>query len=409
MLCSLSPLLSILLSSSSPPTTLILPKFSPDSLPLARELLYTGQCKGTLEQLEDAVHLLGLLGIQIRNEVDGRFEVGEQTKEASFILGGCEPTTDYTIEEIVDESLSDVRDSPHETKIEEQFASIIVGDQTCLDALNLSNIQMEVVPSFRIATIKEAHEHEKSVLPNDKQSQDNNEGMEFVEILENEKRSFKEDSLKVIGESSFKKLVDLDILLSDDDLNEISNVNHEQDVEISSSDVSKIKSFPCDQCEYVASQNGHLKRHVTAKHGVERFECKLCGKKFTLKESLRRHVKEVHGNHIFPCPECDFVGKRQDSLNYHLQWKHSDEKSTCDECGYEADTVRLIQRHKLRVHRGIKYSCDKCDYVTADKSSLYYHMKSKHEKIRFQCDVCTRKFTKSTSLKIHMKTVHKKT
>merc|ERR1719470_734563 len=111
MLCSLSPLLAILLSSSSPPTTLILPRFSLGSLPLARELLYTGQCKGTLEQLEDAVHLLGLLGIQIRNEVDGRFEVGEQTKEASFILGGCEPT-DYTIEEIVDESLSDVRDSP---------------------------------------------------------------------------------------------------------------------------------------------------------------------------------------------------------------------------------------------------------------------------------------------------------
>merc|ERR1719470_443069 len=284
MLCSLSPLLSILLSSSSPPTTLILPKFSPDSLPLARELLYTGQCRGTLEQLEDAVHLLGLLGIQIRNEVDGRFELGEQTKEASFILGGCEPT-DNTIEEIVDESLSDVRDIPHETKIEEQFASIIFGDQTCLDALNLSNIQMEVVPNFRIATIKEAHGREKSVLPNDKQSQDNNDGMEFVEILQNEKRSFKEGSLKVIDEGPSKILVDLDILLSDDDLNEISNVIHEQEVEISSTDVSKNKSFPCDQCEYVASQNGHLKRHVTAKHGGERFECKSCEKTFTLKES----------------------------------------------------------------------------------------------------------------------------
>ena len=99
--------------------------------------------------------------------------------------------------------------------------------------------------------------------------------------------------------------------------------NHEQEVESSSTNVLKGKSFPCYNCEYVATQNGHLKRHVIAKHSGERLECKSCGKKFTLKESLRRHVKEVHGNQMFlPCPECDFVGRRQDSLNYHLQWKH---------------------------------------------------------------------------------------
>ena len=66
--------------------------------------------------------------------------------------------------------------------------------------------------------------------------------------------------------------------------------NHEQEVESSSTNVLKGKSFPCYNCEYVATQNGHLKRHVIAKHSGERLECKSCGKKFTLKESLRRHV-----------------------------------------------------------------------------------------------------------------------
>ena len=67
--------------------------------------------------------------------------------------------------------------------------------------------------------------------------------------------------------------------------------NHEQEVESSSTNVLKGKSFPCYNCEYVATQNGHLKRHVTAKHSGEGFECKSCGKKFTLNESLRRHDK----------------------------------------------------------------------------------------------------------------------
>ena len=51
------------------------------------------------------------------------------------------------------------------------------------------------------------------------------------------------------------------------------------------------KTRPCDQCEYVVTQKGQLKRHVMAKHGPERFECGLCEQKFTLKESLQRHVK----------------------------------------------------------------------------------------------------------------------
>ena len=97
--------------------------------------------------------------------------------------------------------------------------------------------------------------------------------------------------------------------------------NHEQEVESSSTNVLKGKSFPCYNCEYVATQNGHLKRHVIAKHSGERFECKLYGKKFTLNKSLRCHVNEVHGNQIFPCPECDFVGRRQDSLNVVMKLK----------------------------------------------------------------------------------------
>jgi len=315
--------------------------------------------------LEDAVQLLSLLGIQIRNEVDGSCKAGGQDQEVSFILGGC-GSTDNTDLEVVDESLPVVEDIPDETHSKEQFASINVGDQTCLEALNLSDIQIESTPCFVNETNKKSQECDvNAVLPNDKQFEYKCEVKEHVELSEEE-------------------------------------------IKISSTSAAlKSKVFPCDQCEYVATQNGHLKRHVFAKHSLVKVECKNCEKKFTLKESLRRHVKEVHGNTTFSCPECDFVGRRQDSLNYHMQCKHSKEKSTCDECGFQAETMKLIKKHKLKVHRGVTYPCDKCDYVTADKSSLYYHMKATHEKVRFQCVICTRKFTKHTSLKTHLISIHK--
>ena len=69
LLCPLSPLLSSLILSSSP-ITIILPETKPGSLPLARELLYTGQCKGTFDQLEDALLILSLLGVEIQTEAE---------------------------------------------------------------------------------------------------------------------------------------------------------------------------------------------------------------------------------------------------------------------------------------------------------------------------------------------------
>ena len=71
ILSSLSPLLSSIISLCSP-TSIILPQAtSPGSLLLVREFIYKGQCKGTLAQLEDALQLLSLLGLQVQSEVLG--------------------------------------------------------------------------------------------------------------------------------------------------------------------------------------------------------------------------------------------------------------------------------------------------------------------------------------------------
>ena len=52
--------------------------------------------------------------------------------------------------------------------------------------------------------------------------------------------------------------------------------------------------FPCDQCNYEATQRYHLKRHWISKHGVTKINCDFCNKSFSLKGSLQGHIKRVH-------------------------------------------------------------------------------------------------------------------
>ena len=55
-------------------------------------------------------------------------------------------------------------------------------------------------------------------------------------------------------------------------------------------------SYPCQDCNYEATQNCHLKRHWMANHGLTKFNCDFCDKCFRLEESLKQHIKRMHKN-----------------------------------------------------------------------------------------------------------------
>ena len=52
--------------------------------------------------------------------------------------------------------------------------------------------------------------------------------------------------------------------------------------------------FPCDLCNYEATQSNHLKRHWISKHGGTKLICDFCNKSFSLMESLEGHIKKEH-------------------------------------------------------------------------------------------------------------------
>ena len=54
------------------------------------------------------------------------------------------------------------------------------------------------------------------------------------------------------------------------------------------------KKFQCPQCEYKATEKGHLQRHIKSIHEGQKFPCPQCEYKAAEKGRLRKHIKAVH-------------------------------------------------------------------------------------------------------------------
>ena len=80
--------------------------------------------------------------------------------------------------------------------------------------------------------------------------------------------------------------------------------------------------FPCDQCNYKATQRGHLLRHIKSIHDGVKFPCDQCDYKATQKGDLLRHIKSKHEGVKFLCVQCDYKATRKDNLLCHLKSKH---------------------------------------------------------------------------------------
>jgi len=424
LLCQFSPLLYSLLPSSDSPFTILLPSSSPTTLRLVMQLLYDGQCQGTKDQFEDVKQLLNLLGLNIKVEID---VYGNNSDPCSKIGGdvlfqSCDNSLvkadaffdNYSAisKAAQDQNTFQLQGLPlDETYSQELFTSISVSAEDAFNTEDLDNMDLETADIL----ISEEEVNKKS--------------LEITELVPKEivrkcrKMCYACNYCKYKGtnKSNLNRHIHIKHMKKEEKESNVGEMNYadgehfettsKEDIHIKTecpqfnSDL-KPDQFPCDLCDYIAKQKGHLKRHIRAKHSLDRFECNLCEKTFSLNESLNRHIKSFHEQRSYTCPECEFVTTREENLKYHVKCQHSMETFICDQCGHEASTERRIMRHKRRVHEGISYPCTQCDHQSYDKSSLKYHMMSKHEKIRYQCDVCTRKFTKKTSLKQHIIVKH---
>ena len=77
-------------------------------------------------------------------------------------------------------------------------------------------------------------------------------------------------------------------------------------------------------------------------------------------------------NPKIPCDQCDYKATREEDLVKHINLKHVSVKVSCDQCDY-VGTKGSLSWHKNSKH-GILKQCDQCDFV-GPSYSLIFHRK----------------------------------
>ena len=73
------------------------------------------------------------------------------------------------------------------------------------------------------------------------------------------------------------------------------------------------------------------------------------------------HLKSKHGGIKYPCDQCDFKATQKSNLLTHLKSKHEGVKYPCDQCDYKATTkgsflIHFKSKHQVnKQHRGVIY------------------------------------------------------
>ena len=133
-----------------------------------------------------------------------------------------------------------------------------------------------------------------------------------------------------------------------------------------------------DQIKMQAPQERKM-RFVNEKHGDEGIKnaCDQCDFQATEQRSLTRHIHSKHDGIKYACDLCDYQAIRQESLSHHIQLKHKGIKYHCDLCDKQFTRQDALTTHMHSKHEGTKYLCDQCDYTAPHSSSLKNHIQSK--------------------------------
>ncbi|XP_077533849.1 uncharacterized protein LOC144145887 [Haemaphysalis longicornis] len=101
----------------------------------------------------------------------------------------------------------------------------------------------------------------------------------------------------------------------------------------------------CQQCSYVTSHHGHLKRHQRTHTGERPHQCSHCSKAFVQKRSLDIHLHVHTGERPFHCHLCPMDFTQKNNLVRHLR-THTGERPFC--CRFCPEVFQY--RHQLKMH-----------------------------------------------------------
>ena len=85
----------------------------------------------------------------------------------------------------------------------------------------------------------------------------------------------------------------------------------------------------CQQCDYKASRQSHIRQHVLNVHKGFKYDCTQCDYKSGDKSNLKRHIEKEHLGITYTCPKCKHVLNSKSELKHHVDVKHNGFTQRC--------------------------------------------------------------------------------
>ena len=96
------------------------------------------------------------------------------------------------------------------------------------------------------------------------------------------------------------------------------------------------------ECDYEATQKGHLATHLKSVHRGQKFRWPECDYEATIKDNLARHRKSLHIRQKFKCQECDYEATQKGHLALLPIWNLCTEDKS-----FSVQSVIMKQHRKV--------------------------------------------------------------
>ena len=113
----------------------------------------------------------------------------------------------------------------------------------------------------------------------------------------------------------------------------------------------------------VFSVNIYLKRH---KHFGRAYHCDECNYAGSTKITLESRLKGIQ----FPCEQCDYEATGESRLKRHVMTKHNSKKYPCSECEYTCGALGYLKKH-MKLEHGITEPETKAEFNPKVKPGIY--------------------------------------
>jgi len=90
---------------------------------------------------------------------------------------------------------------------------------------------------------------------------------------------------------------------------------------------------------------------------------------------------------MYPCNQCEYAATNHSTLKQHKESQHEGVRYACDECSYSTSDPSHLAGHKILKHKQQKrYPCDQCDFEAKTLAGLNKHKDYKHEPVGYACE-----------------------